>query len=76
MTEPADKPVTRPTLVTVAIELLLLAQVPASEGITFAVSPAQTSVDPPNTGFEGMLLITTSIEEGDIQLLALVTVKL
>lgn len=38
---PAATPVTTPPLVTVATELLLLAQVPPVEGVRFAVAPAQ-----------------------------------
>ena len=66
---------TTPALVTVAIVLLLLVQVPPVFGVTLAVLPTHTTVAPPNTGAPGTALITTFALAGDVQLLALVTVK-
>ena len=55
--------------------LLLLAHVPDVFGVTLAVKPTQTEAAPPVTGFVGMALITTFVEEGDEQSLTFVTVK-
>ena len=50
VTVPFSTPVTNPTLVTVAIEVLLLVQVPPEAGVTLAVPPLHTVPGPPNTG--------------------------
>lgn len=47
VTDPALTPVTTPALVTVAMALLLLLQVPPVAGVTLAVLPGQTVVAPP-----------------------------
>lgn len=50
VTVPAATPVTTPALVTVAIKVLLLLQVPPKPGVTLAVEPTQTDVAPPRVG--------------------------
>ncbi len=50
VTIPALIPVTKPELVTEAIDVLLLDQVPPIDGVTFAVKPLQTLFAPPKTG--------------------------
>jgi hypothetical protein len=59
----------------VAKELLLLTQVPPVAGVTLAVEPTHTAEAPPKVGFEGIALIATFAEAGEIQVLLLVTVK-
>ncbi len=69
-------PVTKPTLdYTVAIPLLFDVHVPFVEGVILAVDPTQTDEAPPVTGRFGIAFITTLPEEGDVHMLALVTVK-
>ena len=68
-------PVTRPAFVTVAMPVLLLPQAPPVVGVTVAVKPTQTLVAPPKVGFDGMALMTILADDGDTQVLALVTVK-
>lgn len=50
VTVPAERPVTNPALVTVAMALLLVAQVPPEAGVTLVVPPKHTVPGPPNTG--------------------------
>ena len=50
MTDPADKPVTNPALVTVAMALLLVTQVPPEAGVTLVVPPIHTVPGPPRVG--------------------------
>lgn len=75
VTVPPLTPVTTPAFVTVAIAISLLTQVPPVFGVTFAVAPTQTSVAPPKTGAPGMVLIITFVLAAEVQLFALVTVK-
>ena len=75
VTEPAATPVTTPALLIVATAVLLLAQVPFVAGVTLAVLPTQTEVAPPMTGFVGIALTTTFADDGEVQVLLLVTVK-
>jgi hypothetical protein len=75
VTVPALTPVTTPAFVTVATAVLLLVQVPPVFGVTFAVLPTQTSVAPPKIGAPGTTLMTTSALAAEVQLFALVTVK-
>jgi hypothetical protein len=48
---------------------------PFVEGVTFVVPPWQMSRVPPKTGAPGITFIATLTEEGDAQLLALITVN-
>lgn len=66
---------TTPVLVIVAMALLLEAQVPWFVGVTVTVVPTQAFSGPPNVGILGILLIETITEDGEIQLLLLVTVN-
>lgn len=66
---------TNPTFVIVATEVLLLDQVPAVAGVTLAVEPTHTAEAPPKVGFEGIELIVTFAEAGEVHVLLLVTVK-
>lgn len=66
---------TTPALVTVAIALLLLDQLPLVEGVTLAVEPTQSDEEPPMTGFAGIALTTTFAEAEEVHKLLLVTVK-
>ena len=75
VTVPALMPDTTPAFDTVAIALLLLNQVPPVVGVTVAELPTHTSFAPPNTGLDVTALINTFALAGDIQLLALTTVK-
>jgi hypothetical protein len=75
VTVPAMIPDTTPAFVTVAIALSLLIQVPPVVGVTTAELPTHTSLAPPNIGLEGIALINTPVLAGDMQLLALTTVK-
>ena len=75
VTVPALKPETTPAFVTVAMTLLLLIHVPPVVGVTVAELPTHTSLAPPNTGLDGIALINTPALAGDMQLLALTTVK-
>lgn len=50
VTEPSDTPVTTPALLIVAIELLLLTQVPPVEGLNVIVPPTQTPAAALTTG--------------------------
>lgn len=59
---PLPTPVTRPALVTVAMALLLLDQVPPILGVTLAVLPTQTSVAPPSTGLSGSGSMITFVD--------------
>ena len=59
----------------VAKELLLLAHVPPVAGVTLAVEPTQTAEAPPKVGFEGIALMVTFAEAGEVQELLLVTAK-
>ena len=72
---PALTPVTTPASVTVATAVLLLIQVPPVFGVTFAVLPVQTSVAPPKIGAPGTALMTTFALATEVQVLALVAVK-
>jgi hypothetical protein len=74
VTVPAVTPVTTPAFVMVALAVLPLIHVPPA-GVTFAVAPTHTAVAPPKTGAPGTALIATLPDAGDVQLLALVTVK-
>lgn len=58
-----------------AMDVLLLVQVPAVAGVTLAVEPIHTAEAPPKVGFEGIALITTFTEAGEEQVLLLVTVN-
>jgi hypothetical protein len=62
-------------LVTVAMEVLLLVQVPPVPGVTVVVCPAHTSLSPPRIGTVGAALMTTFSEEGEGHPSLLVTVK-
>jgi hypothetical protein len=55
--------------------LLLLVQVPAVAGVTFAVDPIQTDVAPPKAGLPGIALTATLFEAADTHVLLFVTVK-
>lgn len=55
--------------------VLLLVHVPDVAGVTFAVEPTQTELAPPVTGFVGIALIATFVDDGEAQELLLVTVK-
>ena len=61
VTIPALTPVTTPALVTVAMDVPLLHQVPPVAGVTLAVEPTHTLVAPPKVGLAGMALIATEI---------------
>jgi hypothetical protein len=58
-----------------AIEVLLLVHVPPVAGVTLAVKPTHTAEPPPKVGFEGIALIVTFAEAGEVQVLLLVTAK-
>lgn len=73
--EPADSADTNPELDTVATEVLLDAQVPFVDGVTFAVKPTQILAVPPTIGAPGMALITTFVEDRDVHELLFVTVN-
>jgi hypothetical protein len=75
VTVPALMPDTTPAFDTVAMALLLLTHVPPVVGVTVAELPTHTTSAPPNTGLDGMALISTFALAGEIQLLALTTVK-
>jgi hypothetical protein len=75
VTVPAVKPVTTPAFVIVATAVLLLVQVPPVFGVTFAVEPMHNAVAPPKVGAPGTTLITTFALANEVQLFALVTVK-
>ena len=75
VTAPAAIAFTTPAFVTVAIEELLLSQVPCVDGVTFAVPPIHTVTEPPKTGAPGIGLMATFAEDGEVHELLLVTVK-
>ena len=75
MTVPAVRPLTTPTFVIVATELLDDVHVPFVEGVTFADDPAQMAEAPPKEGAEGGVLITTSDEGTEVHVFAFVTLK-
>jgi hypothetical protein len=75
VTDPDETPETIPPLVIVAIDVLLLVQVPFVEGITLAVEPTHTDEAPLVTGLEGMALIFTFEDADEVHTLMLVTVK-
>jgi hypothetical protein len=75
VTVPALMPDTTPVFVTVATAVLLLIHVPPVVGVTVAELPTHTSFAPPNTGLDGIALISTFALAGEIQLFAFTTVK-
>ena len=62
VTEPAATPETTPALVTEAMALLLLAQVPPVAGVTLAVAPTQTEVAPPSEGPATTVALTVFVQ--------------
>lgn len=70
---PDETEVTTPELVTVATEVLLLAQVPPLLGDTNAVPPIQTSLAPPRTG-RGLIVTVPVVFEHPVVLLVNVKV--
>ena len=59
---PVLTPVTTPALVTVAMALSLLDQVPPVLGVTLAVLSSQTIVAPPSTGLSGICSMVMSVD--------------
>ena len=59
----------------VAKDVLLLTHVPPAAGVTLAVEPTHTAEAPPKVGLEGIALMVTSAEAGEIHELVFVTVK-
>jgi hypothetical protein len=70
---PVLTPVTIPALVTVAMALSLLDQVPPELGVTLAVLPTQTSVAPPSIGLSGIGSIIAGVDGAEIHPSLLVT---
>lgn len=75
VTVPGETPVTRPSVVTVAIAVLPLVHVPDVEGVTFAVVPSHVLVAPPTAGMVGISSMVTFAELLDVQLFEFLTVK-
>lgn len=73
VTDPILTPSTKPELVTVATNILLLIQVPPVLGVTLAVLPKHTSFAPPNIGLDGIALIITLVLTGEIHVFAFST---
>ena len=72
---PLLTPVTRPALVTVAMPLSLLDQVPPVLGVTLAVLPTHTIDAPPSIGLSGIALIITGADGAEVQPVLFVTEK-
>jgi hypothetical protein len=57
------------------MDVLLDDHVPLVVGVTMAVPPTQTILSPPNIGILGILFIFTTFDEGELQPLTLVIIK-